>query len=223
MNLGSPTMARPPTRSKRTANPDGERVSKRKALRETASEVYRNAILVAAEDQFTRQGFGAAKMSEIAAAAGLGTGTVYNYFDSKERIFDSLVELRASQLMERLGLVVASDRPGADKLGALLGEHLAFVEQHRGMFMVFNEVGHPSANHVKNIAGFLKIYEDVLGAMAAEKVLRHDCPVRDLVAFFMGTLNGFMRMWILRGEPDGLASRSPAILDLLMRGMGSTR
>ena len=55
-------------------------------------EVMRERILEAAMQTFRAQGFQAAKMADIAKAAGLAKGTVYLYFESKEALTTALVK-----------------------------------------------------------------------------------------------------------------------------------
>ena len=52
----------------------------------------RQAILQAARKIFVTDGYSAAKISEIATAAGVASGTVYLYFNSKEAIAAALAE-----------------------------------------------------------------------------------------------------------------------------------
>ncbi|PIU19675.1 MAG: hypothetical protein COT18_06270 [Elusimicrobia bacterium CG08_land_8_20_14_0_20_59_10] len=49
-------------------------------------------ILAAASDLFTRKGFNGTSTRDIAAAAGVSLGNIYNYFGTKEEIFVSLLE-----------------------------------------------------------------------------------------------------------------------------------
>ena len=51
----------------------------------------RRQILDGAYRTFMRQGFDAASMGDIAKEAGVSKGTLYVYFDSKERLFQELV------------------------------------------------------------------------------------------------------------------------------------
>lgn len=55
-------------------------------LRERQKEKRKQAIMAAAAKLFQAQGFNAAAMEDIAAAAELSVGTVYNYFKSKAEI-----------------------------------------------------------------------------------------------------------------------------------------
>lgn len=52
----------------------------------------RQQILDAALDVFTREGFASAKTAEIARAAGLAEGTIYNYFRSKRELFVAVIK-----------------------------------------------------------------------------------------------------------------------------------
>lgn len=49
-------------------------------------------ILAAASSLFTRKGFNGTSTRDIAAAAGVSLGNIYNYFGTKEEIFVSLLE-----------------------------------------------------------------------------------------------------------------------------------
>ena len=57
-------------------------------------------LLEAATEVFGRHGLKAAKMSDIAAAAGVAVGTVYNYVEGKDALFWLLVTQGAGQPLE---------------------------------------------------------------------------------------------------------------------------
>jgi len=59
--------------------------------RELQKEARRTAIIDAALDAFTHQGFTATKLDDVAERAGIGKGTIYLYFDSKENLFEEVV------------------------------------------------------------------------------------------------------------------------------------
>jgi AcrR family transcriptional regulator len=54
-------------------------------------DTRREAILDVAEDVFLEEGFAAASMSAIAARLGGSKGTLYNYFNSKDELFEAYV------------------------------------------------------------------------------------------------------------------------------------
>jgi AcrR family transcriptional regulator len=59
--------------------------------RELQKEARRIAIIDAALEEFTAQGFTATKLDDVAERADIGKGTIYLYFDSKESLFEEVV------------------------------------------------------------------------------------------------------------------------------------
>jgi len=72
----------------------------KKSIRSTAKvrtpqargEITRERLLEVALDQFVRHGFHGTSMRQIAAAAGLAVGGIYNHFSSKEAIFAAVLD-----------------------------------------------------------------------------------------------------------------------------------
>ncbi len=62
----------------------------------------RRQILDGARAVFLAQGFDAASMGEIARAAGVSKGTLYVYFDSKEELFQAIVQQQCHAQAEGL-------------------------------------------------------------------------------------------------------------------------
>lgn len=65
------------------------------------------AILQAAVQVFAEQGFADAKVARIARVAGVATGSVYNYFDSKEDLLHSIFRDMWSRMLEPLSVLGA--------------------------------------------------------------------------------------------------------------------
>ena len=59
-------------------------------------------IFAGAREAFLRQGFDGASMNDVARAAGVSKGTLYVYFDSKERLFEALIRHDRRRQAEQL-------------------------------------------------------------------------------------------------------------------------
>ena len=70
--------------------------------RDLRREDRRDAILDVAYECFVAYGYGATSMSTIAAQLGGSKGTLYNYFKSKEELFDAFVRRACSRLRDSL-------------------------------------------------------------------------------------------------------------------------
>lgn len=69
-------------------------------------------ILLAAEECFVRDGFHAASMDEIIAAAGMSSSTVYRYFpDGKRSLVHAVSARHIGPLLERLTALADADPP----------------------------------------------------------------------------------------------------------------
>src|SRR5262245_30658992 len=120
----------------------GQQRAARASVRGEVAEVFRRAILDAAERVFGRHGFTEAKVAEIADEAGLAAGTLYKHFDGKEEIFRTLLELRGEEFAHHLQELASA--PGGDpcvRLARLTEAMLAYVESRLGMFRMFEAVG----------------------------------------------------------------------------------
>ena len=62
-------------------------------------DAKRGQIIEAAAGVFARKGFEAALMGDVAAAAGISKGSLYDYFDSKERLFFAVFEWSQRQVL----------------------------------------------------------------------------------------------------------------------------
>jgi len=60
--------------------------------RNEQKEIRRQQILRAALDLFIQKGFAATKITDIAQAAGMSTGLLFHYFETKEHLYEALVQ-----------------------------------------------------------------------------------------------------------------------------------
>ena len=98
--------------------------------------IRRQAILLAAGKVFVRKGFRSATMEEIAAQAGIGVGTLYHYFKSKEHLFTTLLAESTKLLGERLRAAAAKRLPPALGLVALLRAYVDYFVEFPEYFRI---------------------------------------------------------------------------------------
>ena len=102
-----------------------------------------NAIMAAALDQFSQAGFAAARLDDIAAAAGIAKGTIYLYFESKEGLLEALVASTIGAPLELIEKAVSGSSAPASELLRQFGQFLARSVQdpdrRRVVHLVFSE------------------------------------------------------------------------------------
>lgn len=99
-------------------------------------EKKRRTIAATAAKMFARQPFHKVRLDDIAAAAGVGKGTLYIYFDSKEALYLSLIYDAFEQMIDRLraGVGASAAVPPRDRLRGIVSELVAFAFQHPQLF-----------------------------------------------------------------------------------------
>jgi AcrR family transcriptional regulator len=75
--------------------------------RQVVLEFRRSEILSAATKVFGSKGFEGTRMEDIAAEADLAKGTVYVYFQSKDEIYEAVVEQVLAEILALTELQVA--------------------------------------------------------------------------------------------------------------------
>ncbi len=98
---------------------------------------HRQEILSAALRLFAEKGFHNVSMQEIAAQAEFATGTLYNFFASKEDLF---FEILAASAEDALDLVLSElGDPGDErqKLSRFIHAHERFVREHRDALQLY--------------------------------------------------------------------------------------
>jgi AcrR family transcriptional regulator len=101
-------------------------VAERPAV-EPADSAKRRQIMDGARKVFLAQGFDAASMGEIARAAGVSKGTLYVYFDSKERLFQEIAHEACLAQAQSIFSLDPADRDVAAVLTRLGRQFVRFL------------------------------------------------------------------------------------------------
>jgi AcrR family transcriptional regulator len=114
-----------------SGNPNGQ-VRGTVSRRERERAQRRDDILRAAREVFFQRGFHTVTVDDIAAAAEVGKGTVYLYFDTKETILAHLLLEGLDMLVAELEAAYAADRRLAarTRLRRMAEAYLKFFQQN---------------------------------------------------------------------------------------------
>jgi AcrR family transcriptional regulator len=95
----------------------------------------RRALLEAAARSFAEGGYGGANIDRVSEAAGLAKGTVYNYFPSKQAIFEAVLLQGCTLASEAVG-AVPDTAPVGDRLEAFVAGNLAWAKDNQALAVV---------------------------------------------------------------------------------------
>lgn len=107
------------------------------SLRERKKQQTLAAIVEAATKLFAEKGYEGTRTREIAEAAGIATGTLFNYAPTKSDVVLLLWKSRASELAER-GLAAAQEQTEPlDAVLEIFGPIFAFYDEDRELGKIF--------------------------------------------------------------------------------------
>lgn len=194
--------------------------------RQSAKEAYRQGILAAAEHEFARAGFAMVKMADVARAAGVAVGTLYNYFKSKDEIFEEILAQRCGEMRSSLNEALRGGSP-LEQIAVVVRHSLENLEQQGALFAVFYERGAVAEYDIERIGGqlaqqeyqrFLTLLADVLRAAVEAGELRKDIPVPTMAAALSGAINGAVYAWLKRRRRGRLSVVADDLLALFLAG-----
>ncbi|HLT36958.1 MAG TPA: TetR/AcrR family transcriptional regulator, partial [Enhygromyxa sp.] len=195
----------------------------RRSVREESRAVYRQAIIDAAIRIFGRTGFNATKIADVAAEAGVATGTLYNYFSSKEDIFLSILDDGRERLGAELELCTKIDEP-LQRMRELIRVMFEFLEEHGALFTIYMQIGANPIDFRRDAnAGDEKFRQFILSQFTAALTeagdrVRSDYPPQTLAMALGGLLSGAVARWVEHGCQPGLHAQTDTIMDLFLHG-----
>ena len=147
-------------------------------LSEAAIEKKKDQIEEAARELFIRQGFHATSMRDLAKGAGVSLGNLYNYYETKDSIFESIVAKYLEVIDERLREMFSSiDEPlepeSLRRLGEMAGE---LVNEHADfwLLMYIDVLEFQNRHFRKMFDGLSERFRKVFGAKFKEAEKRGD-------------------------------------------------
>jgi AcrR family transcriptional regulator len=166
----------------------------------------RERVLRAARDAFAESGFGV-PLDEIAARAGVGPGTVYRHFPTKDALFQAVVTARVGDL-----LADARRRAGDDDAGAALFGFLARLGAEAAAKRDTSDAIAVPGQLTDDLHDALA----VLVARAQEAgAVRPDVTAADLVAIFKGL--------VVAARDNADPGRAQRLLAILINGLRPDR
>ena len=160
------------------------------------AERNRRRILDAARDVYAAHGVGVG-VDAVARAAGVGVGTLYRRFPTKEDLLRAIVEDRVEQLSARLGEVAAID-DAWEAFARAAEEFAGAIARDKAFFEVVQHV-EPGAAHAAR-ERTLKAIAPILRRAQQAGAVRDDLVIEDFPA--LCAIAARLPSWRLERQPE---------------------
>lgn len=195
------------------------------SLRDRKKEATRHRILKTALRLFSESGFEKPTVQEIAAAADVGKGTIYNYFRTKEDILVAFMCEQEARVQQRVLRLLKRDLDAASLLTLYLREQFKLKRPYREFTRVFlsqiilrgQEIAPYVAAMQPNVDSTLRSLFDSLRAHGR---IRKDTDIETVIRVFKTMHLGLSAVWAITEaqmrDIDELCANS---VRLLCRGL----
>ncbi len=179
-------------------------------------------ILEAALEVFSQKGFHSATTEDIAERAGVGKGTLYRYFETKEKLFAELVQLRLEELETRAGSIMDGQDDVLTMISKYIRIYFEFFDGNQRLFRLIVQeqldLGEHSLDeyfrkvmraipHLKR-----KVYE------GTQQGILKDVDFQTVFYGTMGFAHGVIQKWLARDCSYSLVDELPGVLEVLFYG-----
>jgi AcrR family transcriptional regulator len=174
--------------------------------RERKKIALRAQILSTAIDLFSRRGLEAVTIDEIAAAADVGKGTIYNYFATKEDIVVAFM----ADLEAQMAPTIANFKPGRHPIDRVLADyillHFRLKEPYHAFVRVFlAQMFTDTARFFPYMVEMQKYIDpplhSLISKLAERGMLRAGIDHQQLIMSFKTMHLGLTALWAVEGPP----------------------
>jgi AcrR family transcriptional regulator len=190
---------------------------------DVVGEFRKQSICEAAMRVVSRKGITNVTVQDIADEAGVAKGTVYIYFNSREEILATTMDLAIEALLEKLSVACKTCRDFREILEQRVRTQLQHFEENRDFFRMYLAMSEPlGERRLRKHA----TYQTYLAQL--EKVLRkaigrgeiRDVSVERLAVSISSVVRDIVLHRIIEREPPPLEDDVTFAVDFILRGIG---
>lgn len=183
----------------------------------------RAEILDAATTVFAENGFAEADVQEIADKTGVGKGTIYRYFPSKEELFLAAVDHGMRNLKTAVDAAAATAKQPLELIAEGVRAYLTFFDEHPEIVeLLVQERAHfrnrktPTyfVHREANMGPWQNLFRELIRAGTVREL-----PVDQIVEVISDLLYGTMFTNHFAGRNKSPGSQCEDVLDILFRGL----
>jgi len=184
-------------------------------------QAKREAILVAAAQEFNQHGMKGVTLAGVAARVGLQKASVNYYYRRKEDLAVDCM-LQAIAAVHDMALVALAEPTPEGKIRAFVTGHAALLADiatgRRGALVSFNEIRALAEPHVERVVeAYAALFRSLRQCFPSAPGWSH--AQRNARTYLLLALVNGMRDWIDRYEPDDYRLVAGSLADLLINGL----
>jgi AcrR family transcriptional regulator len=162
-------------------------------------------ILEIASEQFGIRGFAGTSVAAIAERAGISKPLIYNYFGSKEGLYEACLDRGGALVAEEIERIASGDAVGIERGLRTLGGMFTLLEPQRYLWRLFFDTTAPTTGPIADSAA---LYGERIGKLAEEGVAElmtlagntDELDISAMTTVWLGIVDSLMGWWL--DHPD---------------------
>lgn len=161
-------------------------------------------ILAAAETEFAQKGLAGARVDNIARISGFNKNMIYQYYQSKEKLYETVIYNEYSKLSELENVIIEKDLGYKEKIQTIVREYFLFLKLNPNfvrliMWENLNEAKYIEASGALNIKDpMLKMLKNIVENGKGEKIFNKSADEKQvLISLITGAFSYFSNMYTL--------------------------
>ncbi|WP_461834424.1 TetR/AcrR family transcriptional regulator [Desulfothermus sp.] len=183
----------------------------------------RTKILKAARLEFAKNGFHATLVSDIAERAGVGKGTIYRYFSSKEDLFGSIIQQKMDDFEINIKEIISRDDNERDILFKIGKLHFEEYRKSKDVIAILvmeglNKIEGINREFKNKIIAIQRLVSHVISRGVKKGIFREVDPEKTSVVF-LSLIWTILKHGIFMEEEDLQKKYFDVIFDLFFYGL----
>lgn len=188
-----------------------------------------DAIIRAAIQIFARDGLDKGKIADIAIVAGIGKGTVYEYFNSKDAIFHAIVDTLMGDMVAASEKLYSMDLSPYDKLRTFIRMNTELVFEMGDAVLIMTEIWAQGARAIRRgehqstqlTAGYEQMRTLVVNILKAgvEAQEFREMNYTGVATLCLAFIDGFVWQFMLNDDMDAFNDALRDGIDSFMKGL----
>jgi AcrR family transcriptional regulator len=197
--------------------------------RDRKKSTARAKIISTAIELFSKHGIASVTVEQIAAAADIGKGTIYNYFDTKEAVVVAFMVDLERKVQARIPQIAKS----RGSLASILTEYIQFQfrlkKRHHQFVRVFLTQMFGNTEHfIPYMVEMQKVIDPPLESLFRElkrrRIMRANIDIPKLIVAFKTMHVGLTCVWAVEGPPFKAATEILKFqMELFSKGLEARR
>ncbi len=195
------------------------------------ADVTRQKLLQAALFVFSRDGYDASRIDQIAREAGLTRGALYHHFGSKAALYNTLIDEVSARVNQIVQDAIKEDCTTLEVLRRVLIRSLSYATkdsewQAVNRLRLLGSSADPdiAAGHQRRLMAVRAVIDQVAagirGGIEAGEI-RADVDPRSAAVHFVSLQNGLLGLWLEDPSLFDLATEAERVADIFIAGITS--